>query len=346
MIEDMHVTFYRVAHCGYYAVGADKPVFGNMVNLLGEVHAWLQGKELAHTRIGAASDDSEQMPVYISELHQSQGTYLLTAWNEVPANADGFVASVPANARVGAVQQVNNKVAKGTIPGYPTLFWLLPEKGLLATLRFHQAITGQKALQEYLEQFLATQSSHAVLQPEKGNGDDATHDLWGYRAHAKATPTGRVAPRFRTKLVTKPGEIELITRRVDDIRKVHRRAELVLKDTSERAMWQRAMRFIGLNPGEVKSKKARLQASLSTTLTSAELKTLIKDWRDNHHGSAWDDCGFQFTGESEIHWLSGVRASGDFKIDVVRGEGNAQIETAKLLASVLRMKSSLLGLLE
>ena len=342
MVEEMRITFYRARQCGYYQYASADPAFGNMADLLSEVHSWAQDKELAQTRIGAASGDGERTPIYLSEVREADGSYLITAWNEVPATSDGFVASAPAKARVGQVRVVKNKVEKGTIPGFPTFFWLLPSAGLLATLRFELAISGQQAMQEYLEQFLATQSMHAVVQSDGDDSDDL-HTVWAYRAHKKATPTTRVAPRFRTKLVTRPGEIELLKKRVDQIRRVHRRAELQLKDTADRKWWQEAVGFLQVKPA-VQPKKARLRASMSVTLTSAELKTLIKDWEEENGGSEWSDCGFQLKGENEIHWLSGTRASGEFKVDVTRNPENGQIDTSKLLTTVQRMRSELLSL--
>lgn len=346
MIEAMRVTFYNVAQCGYYAHANPAPQFGSMGGLLSELRGWSQGKQLAQTRIGSPAGDGDQLPIYLSAIDELQGTYLVTAWNEVPADKDGNVASVPAAAPVGRVKQVNNAVQPGTIPGYPTFFWLLPSEQVVATLRFNQAVTGQKAFQEYLEQFLAVQSSHAVMLPPNEKSEDEPLTVWAYRANPKATPTTKVAPRFRTKLVTKPGQIDMITRRVADIRRVHRKAELELKDTTERAMWQKALSFIGVEPAHTQPKKAKVQASMSATVTSAELKTIIKEWQGKNGSSEWDDCGFQFTGETEVHWLSGVRASGDFNIDVTRSTDNAQIEARKLLAGLLAMKAELLGLLK
>lgn len=345
MFEEMKVAFYKVERCGYYTYAQPQPAFGSLAGLMADVKKWSSGKALSDTRIDAASGDGDHLPVYLREIHESQSTFLLTAWNEVPADKEGYVASVPASAQVGSVQQVNNKIVPGTIPGYPTFFWILPARGLLATLRIDQRIAGQQAFQEYMQMFLATQSSHAVLKPQGQDGDGVT-ELWAYRASSKSNPVTDVAPRFHTVMYKNPGAIDTIIKRVDDIRRVHRRVDLELKNTSERALWQRALKVIGVTSVPDEPKKARFQANLSTLLTSAELKTLIKEWQDGAGNSEWDDCGFQFKGESEVHWLSGARASGEFQIDVTRDPNNGQIDTAKLLAGVLKMKTELLALLK
>lgn len=343
MNERMTVTFYSVSQCGFYRFGQESPEFGNMSGLISDLHRWSQGKVLADTKITEASGDGAQLPIYLSDIHLHKGDALLEMWNEVPAAKDGKINSAPAQARVGEVTVVANKVARGTIPGYPTYFWFVPEHQVMATLRFDQLITGQKAMQEYCEQFLSAQSSHAVLMPASEDENLAV-EVYGYRRDERHAASSQLSPRFRTRIFTKPGPIDLIVKRVADIRRVYRRAELELRDNSERAYWQRALRILGMSTPAQQPKKARMQATMSAQLTRAELDSLIEDWKSKHD-SKWDDYGFKFQSEPHVHWLGGARASGGFEIDVTRASDSGQIDSEKLLESLMKVRSNALTLM-
>lgn len=341
MLEEMRVLFYRVERCGYYAYGEQNPRFGCMGKLLAEIESWSVGKEIGQTKISEPSRDGDRMPPYLSDIQQKQGTFLICLWNEVPAGADGHVASLPSRAAVGMAKQVNNEIEPNTIPGYPTYFWLAPQRNVLATLRFHSALTGQPNLQEYLEQFLTTQASHAIRVPV--TPDTTSITVWGYRMSDKHTPTTDVTPRFRTRVATKPGQIDMLRARVADINKVHRRAVLSLHDSTERSLWQEALRLMGLSTRDDGRKQARLAVSMAKSVTEEELENLIEEWEDNQ-GNQWDDCGFQLRGETDKHWLSSARVAGEFTLNVERGD-NDQIDTKKLLDQIVKIKGKMLELL-
>lgn len=338
--EKVTVTFYRVVQCGYFGYADASPQFGNFPALLAEVGHWAKGKQLADTRLDAPAGEGDSLPVYLSNFQQHAGDYMATVWNEVPANKDGSVASAPANAPVGRVHQINNKVVPGTIPGFPTFFWLLSQDGLLATVRVEsQTVTAQDAFRAYLERFMASQSVHAVRLPPAAEADDGDITVWGYRGSATHPVTTRVAPRFRTRLHVSPGAIEEIVRRVAEIRTVHRRTQLLREESAAQAAWQKVMRI----PREIITAQANLRVSMATTLTAPELKTLIADWRKRGHGMHADDYGFQFKGESGIHWLSGARASTGAVVPVTREDANQQVDTGALLEVLMHRKQELLA---
>lgn len=344
MLEKANVTFYRVQRCGCYKHGSGTPEFGSMADLLRQLSKWSDGKELSQTRLTQPSGDGDSLPVYLFGIEEKAGNALVSMWNEVPATKDGKVASVPANAKVGKAQQVLNKVQKGTIPGFPTFFWFVPEVGVLATLRFDQLVTGQKPLQEYCEQFLATSSSYAVQLPPDKENELESITVYGYRRSDKEPPSTNVHPLFRTVLFIKPGQHELIIKRTHDIRKVHRRASLSLKNQEQRSYWQKGLALVGVGRPNAQPSSAKMRASISAQPSSEEVKTIIKDWKA-HGSSQWDDYGFQFKGEQKVHWLSSASARGEFTINVER-DNVGQIDRVKLLDAVMHIKPELLTLLK
>ena len=344
MQEKMLVTFHRINRCGYYTHGAKDPTFGSTDDLLDQLQEWSQGKLLGDTKLAEASNGGELPPVYLFGINKQNDCSLITTWNEVPAAKGGKIQSVAANAQVGNAQMVLNDVKKGTIPGYPTYFWAIPSKGVIATLRFGQLATGQTGFQEYCEHFLATQSKYAVQLPREDEDDEDTITVYGYREKSGQTPSTNVHPRFRTSLFFKPGMHAEIIKRADDIRNVHRRVDLELKVKEERASWQKALTWMNLGVPNAPPKVAKLRSSLSMTLTQKEVRAIIKEW-DDSGGSEHDDFGFRFTNDSTIHWLAGSRAAGDFMIEVMRDGVTGQIDGQHLLTEVMNMKSTLLKLL-
>lgn len=344
MQEKMLITFHRINRCGYYTHGAKQPSFGSTTDLLDQLQQWSNGKLLGDTKLAEASNGGELPPVYLFGINKQDGCSLITTWNEVPATKGGKTSSVAASAQVGNAQMVLNNVKLGTIPGYPTYFWAIPNKDVIATLRFGQVATGQTGFQEYCEHFLTTQSKYAVQLPKADEDDEDTITVYGYREKQNQAPSTNVNPRFRTSLFFKPGMHADIIKRADDIRHVHRRVDLELKVKEERASWQKALTWMNLGVPNAPPKVAKLRSSLSMTLTQKEVKAIIKEW-DENGGSEHDDFGFRFTGDSTIHWLAGSRAAGEFMIEVMRDGATGQIDGQRLLTQVMNMKNTLLKLL-
>lgn len=128
------ITIYDVKQCGYYKHGGKQPEFGSLSNLIAQLRTWSAGKLLGDTKL-IQPDGGDDLPVYLFEIDEKDGCALVTTWNEIPATNDNKVASVAANDKVGKATMHLNDVKAGTIPGFPTFFWLLPNRDLLATLR-------------------------------------------------------------------------------------------------------------------------------------------------------------------------------------------------------------------
>lgn len=339
LVERVVVTMYDVRKCGYFAIGEDKPQFGSLPELLADLHQWAAGQTLVDTRLDTAGDDAEQLPVYLSDIQQQEGDCLFTMWNEVPTNKDGKMESAPANATVGNVVQVSNSVAKNTIPGFPTFFWLLPNVGRLATVRLEsQRVTAQEPFRCYLEGFLATRSTHVVRAPS--TGDDI--EVWAYRKNDRSPPLKNVWPRFRTRLRMRPGAVDQIVKRAADIRKLHRSAKLELNNATHLQWWQQALRATGISAPGSRPSQANLRIGLSARFTGEEVQALVEDWRKHGCRLHSDDYGFQFKGSQDIHWLSGSRDSEEHRIPVTRSDANQQVDAGKLLNELMKIRAELL----
>ncbi|MFX1722841.1 hypothetical protein [Stenotrophomonas sp. AS1] len=343
MSDKVSVVFHEVFNCGYYKHGATAPSFGGLAELLLDLETWSAGKSLANTQI-SSSAAGHSLPIYLLSMESFNGAVLLTMWNEVPATADNQVTSVAANDLVGSVTQHMNGIVQGTIPGFPTYFLFLPNVGAFATLRVEGLITAQPPFQKYCEQFLATQSSYCVQLPPNPSSPAAVV-TYGYRPTPRDQVEAKVRPRFRTRLFSKPAITAEIIRRWDDVYKIERRADITFKTPDERALWQKALGVMkkGWAPSSTPN-KAHVTTSLTTSLTRAEVVSLINDWSQQAQTTDWDDYGFKFKGETSTHWLSKSGARGEVVLNGIRA-ADGTVATSALLRAIMGHQSYLTGLL-
>ncbi len=327
-IEKAKITFYRIDQAGFYQRGQDEPSFGNAAEMLAELHRWSQGKQLAETKTYEPAQDSDLLPVYLMGIEPAADSHLVTMWNQTPSVEGNFAAAM-GNSQVGNTEVVLKEIPEGGIPGFATYFWFLPELGVFASIKFQHLITGQKPMQEYMESYLGLYSSHVVLtDPEDG----VDIELVGYRQRPGA-PVQDLSPRFRTSLLKKPGDHELLIEQADQIRKVHRKTTLHLDREPDLDFWQRALQVAHLRQAEVLPDDVRIKYELKVQLDGEQVGEIIDSWLAGHDRE-WDDYGFQMRGEQSPRWLSHSIARDEFDLDVTRD--NLEVVNARSLLEALR----------
>ena len=254
-LEIANITFYRIDQCGYYRFGEDIPSFGSAGELLKEVREWSKDKSLVETKLYEQA--GELLPVYLLDIKELDGSWMLTMWNQVPSTKQN-VASVMANSSVGQAAVVMNDIKEGSIPGFATYFWIHPEQNIFASLRFQHLVTAQKAMQEYLEAFLEVASSHVISVPAAG--DEAGIEIKGYCENRIDVDeeAKRVYPRFRTKMVRRPGLHDLILKKFDQVTRVERAAVLNLDRPEDLDVWQKFLRWTKITQPQVRPDRMRI----------------------------------------------------------------------------------------
>jgi len=213
VIHDCNITFYKIEQCGFYKYRAKTPVFGSQSKLLMDLANWSNGAELAHTKTFTPKEGNA-LPIYLADIKEHKGTWLVTLWNETH-EADEKVPSLMANASVGANNVILNDVKPGSIPGFATYFWFIPDLNVLATVRFARTYTGPNAMQMYMRSFLRYFSSYTVRDDNEVN-DDGSLKIIGYR-DGKNGDVLRLFPRFKASLYAKAGEYDVILNNAERI---------------------------------------------------------------------------------------------------------------------------------
>ncbi|WP_230848887.1 hypothetical protein, partial [Achromobacter xylosoxidans] len=165
MAVPVTVTFYRIQRCGHYKGHNKEPALGGVTRTLQDIARWASGLRLEQTKTYTPIEGGT-LPVYLADVGQSGTTWLITLWNETHG-VDEEVPSLMANAGVGQAAVILNKAKAGSIPGFATYFWFIPDLGVFATLRFVRPFTGQTGLQNYISSFLEHFSSFCVRETDE-----------------------------------------------------------------------------------------------------------------------------------------------------------------------------------
>lgn len=339
MVEQAKITFYRISECGYYRRGNANPEFGSITEMLRELETWGSDRPLVATKVFEPADGQDLHPAYLLDIRGSGDGWLVTTWNQTPANEAG-VASVKGESSVGAAEVVMNNIEAGSIPGFATYFWFIPSRQCFASIRFQHLWTGQKSLQCYMESYMSHFASHVITNDDDNDGIE----VLGYAMNPGEEPEN-LSPRFRTSLVYKPGETDLIRQSVDSIRKVIRKTTLTLAREEDLTKWQQLLMWTKLRQQPEALQKVRVQYELSTGVTLPDLDAMIDDWNEQHDRQ-WDDYGFCLRGESQkIRWLSHSLARAEVGLDVMR-DNDEVVNLESLIAALEDKRATILRLLD
>lgn len=336
--EEAKITIYKVTACGYFKRGEPaKPKFGSLNEALGDLQNWIAGKLLGETKTYSAEEDSRP-PTYVVDVSKLHSDWLLTLWNELETT-DGKVASIDGRAQVGRADVTMNEFEAGSIPGFATYFWFMPDEGLMATVRFQHAAAGQQSMNKYLRAFLTKFSANVVLAEEEDEHGDI--NIMGYQ-EGLGTPVTHYKPQFKTELLRKPGPINFLLERAEDIRKVSKKSVLDIAERPKRELWQTLLEHLHLVTPTARPHEVKVNYEVEVDgLSCIQLQAIVDVWQEEDQDA--NNYGFDLRGESgSTYWLDHAFVKETVTVNVQRQ--NEEIVTAKSLMDALgRHRSYLLG---
>lgn len=341
-MPDARVTFYSVAKCGFYKRREKPPSFGDLADTFQQLADWSDGLELSLTKLIDPATDADTMPVYILEMAPCGTGWILACWNEVPSN-DGNITSVSKDSIVGAPQVHLNEFVENSIPGYATYFWIIPERNVVASIKFSDFTTGLKAMSGYVCDFLTLESKYAIDAIDA----DGQPYIAGYTDKTDNVPTA-AKPSFKLVTFSKKGRRAYLLENHAKIKKVVRVGRVTLENVVDRTTFQSLVRFLRGDPTKhqdvevgVRSAKVELQF----TPSEDELKAMIEADDADDDGSRWEDLGFELNGEDSTIWLNRSRASETFTLNVEVGASGV-VRTQMLAQALNAQRDQMLQLLE
>lgn len=337
MIIEAKVSLFRISRCGFYGYRRDDHKFASIVNVLHDLKQWGSDKALRQTKTFEVQDGQDLHPVYLFNIESSTDNWLITTWNETASYENG-VASVNGDSRVGRASVDLTDVGPGSIPGFPTYFFIIPSENIIASIRFEHAWTGQRGLREYLKSFLGQFSKYVVFELDE-NGQNS---VLGYREQVEDV-VGQPNPHFDTKEIRNPGKLDEMRLKWNRIRKITRKVSLQMDHQLDSALWQRLLQKVHLTRPTVAGQVVQLKYDVTSTLTLPELNRMIEDWQDNRNRT-WDDYGVLYTGgPSTPSWFSQSLAMGKIDLDV-SWRSDAEIDSASLLRALVANREGILNL--
>ncbi|MBH1566170.1 hypothetical protein I5U58_02045 [Stenotrophomonas maltophilia] len=321
------LRFYRVAHCGYYKHGQPVPAIGDLDFFLEELREYAAGKNLEDTRVEGGGD---RLPAYLFDIKQHGSCWILTLWNEVPAD-EGAVASVPASSPVGAGTVLSNPVAANSIPGFPTYFLFIPEAELVAPVVYGDSVFGLPQFKQYAHQFL--ENSTSVVHFDE-DGEEA--EVLGYE-DGDGEVREELRARFEIQLKRNGTQEAAIIKKAASIRSIIRVAEMKTVTQPERARFQRFLDFWGMTAAPA-AKTVRIRQQIPVSVTKDQVKAMIDDLSDDLVPKR-NDIAFKFEKEAQPVWLSGSIASASYDLNVDKVDG---VFSAEDLAKAFSRKKGIL----
>lgn len=331
--EHTNVTFYSILNCGYYRRGEDAPIFGSLEETLGDLSEWSKGKSLQETKLGDLKQSDTAGNVYLLDIQQRSGTWLIKTWNEV-ASTDGKVASVQAESQVGDAKVVMNTLAAGSIPGYASYFWIIPSEQMFASIRFQHPYTAQQPFRAYIQKFMEQHGRYVVY----GDSDEIDElNILGYRKDQADQPRHAFV-RFTTMPLRNPGNREHILNNVEKISKVIKKETLNLAAKEDKSFWQSCLRKAVLSAPDMPPVEPRISYELPFKPTAEDVNNIFDGW-EAEHDTKWDDVGFKIYGD--VCWVSHTLARGEINLEVER-ESLETVSSESLLSALIKNKNKLM----
>lgn len=337
MPSPARISFYEVSQCGYYRRGRPRPEFGSLPEILIDLNKWAPGIPFNRTATYSPASSGKYYESYCFDVKRlvSSGDLFLTLWIRTET-AEGRVASIRGNSRLGELDIRAEAVPQGFIPGAPAYFWIIPSQRQIACIRFDRQLLHRHDLNRYMKGFMQSCSRFVVGDTSR---DGVKTNIRGYSAGRNQQIYSKMYERFSTKPVKHAPQIELIRRRRGDIRKVILKKKLSWSDPVQAGTLDHIRRLLGLleveHPQELSHK---FNSTIEMTPTSAELDSIIEGYEE---GDGWEDIAFAMKGGA-IYWLSSMNKTSTHDLGIAPMQ-NGIYPLHQIIEAVHPLRNRLLG---
>ncbi|MGL4191788.1 MAG: hypothetical protein ACRCRU_04275 [Vibrio sp.] len=290
---------------------------GDLKEALDKVTEWAKKRDFSGTLPFDSASHPQRTHIYFKdcEISPENGDRLIVfckAFKNDEGKLSGFVQDAKVGSTNGDVIQVEkNAKGKKLIYGEPMYFWYIPEKNLIASIKFPHSIVSTNDMCWYIKRSLDNfiPDDNKIVHNSTKYNQFAGEDL-DYKNVTYKSPCGEYSMKFSFK--TKMKELT-----VDDISPDNLApyiTHLVIRETissekeieanSALSLWNK----VNKKRTSTKAKK-HVEIIEEATITADELRgilTLYNDEYDNSSsdGFAWNDIGFRTNDEDTTKWFS------------------------------------------
>ncbi|HHF3163263.1 hypothetical protein [Vibrio alginolyticus] len=320
------ITFFEIEECGFYRsqkLGSSNKrssvhVQGDLQEALDKVTEWAKQRDFCKTLPFDSASHPNRSHVYFKDYAMSEenGDRLIVfckAFSNDEGKLSGFVQDSKVGSNSGDVIQVEkNAQGKKLIYGAPMYFWYIPEKNLVASIKFpHSTVNTEEMcwyIKRSIDNFIPDESK--VVHNSTQYNHFANQDIDRKNVTYKSS-CGKYSTKFSFK--TKMKELT-----IDDISPDHLApyiTHLVIRETisSEKKIEQNPVLSLWnkVNKKRTSTKqKKHVEIIEEATVTADELRDILKVYNEENDGSqssdslSWNDIGFRTNDEDTTKWFS------------------------------------------
>ncbi|CAM3176524.1 hypothetical protein [Vibrio mytili] len=364
-MENGLITFFEIDECGFYRsqkLGDSNKrtqvhVKGDLKDALEKVTEWARQRDLSETLPFDSASHPHRPHVYFkdSDLSPENGDQLIVfckAFTNDEGKLSGFVQDAKVGSSSGDVIQVEkNAEGKKLIYGAPMYFWYIPEKNLIASIKFPHSIVSTEDMCWYIKRSIENfiPDDNKVVHNSTRYNQFANADI-DYKNVTYKSPCGNYSMKFSFK--TKMKELT-----VDDISPEHLApyiTHLVIRETisSEKkiesnpalTLWNK------VNKKRISTKaKKHVEIIEEATVTAEELRDILTVYNDennssdNSNGFAWNDIGFRTNDEDTTKWFSNYVDRRKITLDPTQRIGGSYYSAKIVMNTLQDARDSLLN---
>lgn len=333
------LRFFDIKRCGFYQRAADTPDFSGINDALDKLTDWAtDGREFVNTTTYESNPDNDLLNTYFysASKNSSNNDSVLVLWNESP-NDNGVLYGINPLDTPGSTTEMLATDFGGmpAIPGAPSYFWFVPEKKVLASIRFEHSISGKANLDYYLNGYLANKSPYRII--------DTDGRVIGFAPDGQASEE---LPNYYSKFVSKASkqeelEAELLAN-MHKIRKLIKRETLSYQVPDDRNLVERVFSQLLDNAPDLSDSRI-ITHEIQFQPTEAQLRGIIRNYNERDSDTSLRNAGFVYN-DGKVVMLNGINVSMSIELDLNRFE-NQIVEPRALLNAITANRGQLLSIL-
>lgn len=350
----MIIQLYCLERCGFYRRGETEPVFGLPHEWWNGFRRWVSNRPNVAATATFDHGASVTRRVYCTATTtDDRGNFGLALWNETPSNEAG-VSFIPVGDQVGNVTAGEQSLPGGSIPGWPTYLWFMPDRHIVVALVADNMrgfrSTGVPQARDYFRAYLEHHSQYVSRRLRTSDMEGASYEILGYRRDETEEPDPRLTPYFDTSPLYLPGRLSEIRENWRDIRKLVVESEVHMPVPDQRGALDALLSRFGASMDNNRANEERAKYRLAMDWqpwSEQDVDRIIDSWESREAGDNYS-VGVQFKGSSKIHWLG--RTDGKGTVDVPDALSQQRLWRSEALknawAQAHHTVTALLGFLE
>jgi hypothetical protein len=335
-MEEAKVKFFNIESCGYHEWGKANSSFGSIDEIIDQLTSWgTDGRHIQNTKTYQPDYSKDIFNTYFCECIKSTNgsDVLLILWNEVKNDNGAIYGISPTNQPGQNSILTSGFSANKAIPGFPSYFWIIPSKSVVASITFDHSVQGKASLERYISGFMKHKSEYRVKN-KNGTIVNYTHDGKEDKSAPKHYPRLKI-----TSAKSKDVESDILDNQ-QKIRKFIRKEKIDYTIKDSRDLIEKALsRLISNTPKYTKERISSIEIPFEPS--PGQIKSIIK-----HYGSLSDtdpiqDVGFELLGGKRL-MLNGVFVTEELKLQISR-PSNRYLPSSLLLSEILNRKGLLIA---